>query len=76
MDSGDISQMLNLKKKLKCKPFKFFMEEVAPGGRLNFLIDLVENSKQIALFLPDILDYYPLVDPPAFASGGVRHNFH
>lgn len=30
IDIGDISFMLNIKKKLKCKPFKFFLEEVAP----------------------------------------------
>ncbi|CRK89319.1 CLUMA_CG003078, isoform A [Clunio marinus] len=30
MEFGDISYMLNIKKKLKCKPFKYFLEVVAP----------------------------------------------
>lgn len=50
VEFGDVSYMLNLKKKLNCKPFKYFLEEVAP----------------------DMLDRYPPVEPPAFASGGVR----
>merc|ERR1719464_2044310 len=29
MDAGDISQQLALREKLKCKPFKWFMKEVA-----------------------------------------------
>lgn len=28
IDIGDISYMLNIKKKLKCKPFKFFIEGI------------------------------------------------
>lgn len=29
IDAGDISRMLALKQKLKCKPFEFFLKEVA-----------------------------------------------
>ena len=29
IDTGDISKQLAIRKKLKCKPFKWFMEEVA-----------------------------------------------
>lgn len=49
IDIGDISFMLNIKKKLKCKPFKYFFDVVAP----------------------DMLDRYPYIEPPEFASGGV-----
>jgi predicted metal-binding protein len=35
MDAGDLREMLTLKQKLNCKPFKFFMEEVAPGESRN-----------------------------------------
>jgi polypeptide N-acetylgalactosaminyltransferase len=51
LDVGDMSYMKNLKQKLQCKPFKYFIEEVAP----------------------DMLERYPYIDPPAFASGAVRH---
>ena len=30
VDAGDLSYMMNVKKKLNCKPFKYFLEEVAP----------------------------------------------
>lgn len=30
IDAGDMSYMLGVKKKLNCKPFKYFLEEVAP----------------------------------------------
>lgn len=50
VDPGDVSYMLGIKKKLNCKPFKYFLEEVAP----------------------DMLDRFPPVELPAFASGGVR----
>lgn len=29
-DAGDVSYMMGIKRKLNCKPFKYFMEEVAP----------------------------------------------
>ena len=29
LDAGDISEQVNLRKKLQCKPFKWFMEKVA-----------------------------------------------
>lgn len=53
IDIGDISFMLNIKKKLKCRPFKYFLEEIAP----------------------DMLDRYPFIEPPAFASGAVSEIF-
>jgi len=49
IDAGDMSYMKGIKKKLNCKPFKYFLEEVAP----------------------DMLDKYPPIEPPAFASGRV-----
>lgn len=30
LEVGDVSYMKGIKKKLNCKPFKFFLEEVAP----------------------------------------------
>lgn len=30
VEVGDISYMMGVKKKLNCKPFKYFFEEVAP----------------------------------------------
>lgn len=30
IDHGDVSVMLAMKKKLNCKPFKYFLEEVVP----------------------------------------------
>ena len=53
IETGDLSYQLSVKKRNKCKPFKHFIENVAP--------DLVER--------------YPLVEPPPFASGAVRHNY-
>lgn len=49
VDAGDISYQLSIKKKLQCKPFSYFIENIAP----------------------DMLEYYPLVDPSPFASGAV-----
>lgn len=51
IDVGDVSYMRNIREKLKCKPFKYFLEEVAP----------------------DMLDKFPFIEPPEFASGAVRH---
>lgn len=53
IDIGDISFMLNIKKKLNCRPFKYFLDEIAP----------------------DMLDRYPFIEPPAFASGFVSEIF-
>jgi len=47
--AGDISYQLAIKQRNQCKPFKYFIEEVAP----------------------DMLEYYPLRDPPPFATGAV-----
>lgn len=33
IDHGDVSHMLGIKKKLNCKPFKYFLEQVAPVSR-------------------------------------------
>lgn len=30
IDVGDISKQLEVKERMKCKPFKYFLEEVAP----------------------------------------------
>lgn len=50
VDPGDISYQLSIKKKLNCKPFSHFIENIAP----------------------DLLEFYPLIDPPAFASGAIQ----
>jgi hypothetical protein len=44
--------MKNIKKKLQCKPFSYFLERVAP----------------------DMLEWYPLVEPPSFTFGAVSIN--
>lgn len=49
VDAGDLSYQLYIKKKLQCKPFSYFIENVAS----------------------DMLETYPLVDPPPFAKGVV-----
>lgn len=49
IETGDLSYMLGVKKKLNCKPFSYFLEEVAP----------------------DMVDRFPPIEPPAFASGAV-----
>jgi polypeptide N-acetylgalactosaminyltransferase len=50
IEVGDVSYMKSIKKKLQCKPFSYFLNNVAS----------------------DMLDRYPPVEPPAFASGTVR----
>lgn len=30
IETGDLTYMLGIKKKLNCKPFKYFLDEVAP----------------------------------------------
>lgn len=30
LDAGDLSKAFEIKKQLKCKPFKYYMEEIAP----------------------------------------------
>lgn len=47
---GDISYQLYIKERQQCKPFKYFIEHVAP----------------------DMLDRYPLVEKPEFASGAIQ----
>ena len=54
IDIGDTSYMRGIKEKLKCKPFSYFLNVVAP----------------------DMLDRYPPVEPPEFASGGVSLTFN
>lgn len=49
-DAGDLSYQFYIKDKLNCKPFSYFIENVAS----------------------DMLEFYPLVDPPPFAKGAVR----
>lgn len=49
VDAGDLSFQRSIKTKLNCKPFKHFIENVAP----------------------DLLEFYPLIDPPPFAKGAV-----
>ncbi|XP_070554390.1 polypeptide N-acetylgalactosaminyltransferase 10-like [Ptychodera flava] len=48
---GDISAQLELKKRLNCKSFKWYLTEIAP----------------------DILKYYPPVEPPPYAWGEVKN---
>lgn len=50
VDPGDLIEQFAIKEKLKCKSFKWFIEEIAP--------DLVEK--------------YPPVDLPDFASGAIQ----
>jgi len=50
IDVGDTSYMKRIKEKLKCKPFSYFLEYVAP----------------------DMLERYPYLEPPEFASGAVN----
>lgn len=52
VEAGDLKYQLSLKEKLQCKPFSFFIENVAP----------------------DMLEYYPFIDPPPFAKGAVSKN--
>ena len=49
IETGDISNQLAIKSRLQCKPFKHFLDHVAP----------------------DMLEFYPLIDPPPFATGAV-----
>ena len=53
IDVGDTSYMKGIKEKLKCKPFSYFLEHVAP----------------------DMLERYPYIEPPEFASGAVSRTF-
>lgn len=53
IEAGDLSYQLSVKKRNKCKPFKHFIDNVAP----------------------DLLERYPLVEPPPFANGAVSHFF-
>lgn len=52
-DHGDVSYMKGIKNKLKCKPFGYYFERVAP----------------------DMLERFPLVDPPHFSFGAVSLNY-
>lgn len=52
LDPGDLTKQKALREKLQCKPFKWFMENVAF----------------------DIVNKYPLVEPPDFGVGEVRRN--
>lgn len=52
IDAGDTSYMKGIKKKLNCKPFKYFLEHV----------------------VPDMLDRFPPIEPPEFASGAVSYS--
>lgn len=54
VDAGDLSYQFYIKEKLKCKPFSYFIENVAS----------------------DMLEFYPLVDPPPFAQGVVSEVSH
>jgi polypeptide N-acetylgalactosaminyltransferase len=49
VESGDLSYQYSIKRKNKCKPFSYFIENVAN----------------------DMLEFYPLIDPPPFAKGTV-----
>lgn len=49
-DAGDLSKQREIRERLECKPFKWFIENVA--------FDLVEK--------------YPPIEPPDFASGVIR----
>jgi polypeptide N-acetylgalactosaminyltransferase len=49
VEAGDLTYQKSIKTKLQCKPFSYFIENVAP----------------------DMLDYYPLIDPDPFAKGAV-----
>lgn len=49
-DPGDLSTPIALRKKLNCKPFKYYLEHIAPG----------------------ILERFPIVERPAFASGAIQ----
>ncbi|CRL06521.1 CLUMA_CG019455, isoform A [Clunio marinus] len=50
IDAGDLTAQKAIREKLQCKPFSWFIKEIAP--------DLVEK--------------YPPVDPPDFASGAIQ----
>ncbi|CAO1307686.1 unnamed protein product [Diamesa tonsa] len=50
IEIGDLSYQQSIKKRNKCKPFKHFLENVAP----------------------DLLERYPLIEPPPFANGAIQ----
>lgn len=54
IDAGDLKNQRAIREKLHCKPFKWFIEEIA--------FDLVEK--------------YPPIEPPDFASGAIQSVSH
>jgi polypeptide N-acetylgalactosaminyltransferase len=38
IDAGNLTVMLNLKRKLQCKPFKYFVDNIGPGKVENLII--------------------------------------
>ncbi|CAC5399676.1 GALNT [Mytilus coruscus] len=71
IDPGDLTAQKAIRQKLKCKPFKWFMKEVA--------FDLEDYYPAVEpppfangeVCDTDLEDYYPAVEPPPFANGEV-----
>lgn len=53
-DTGDLTYQFYIKKRQQCKPFKYFIDEVAP----------------------DMLERFPMVEKPPFASGTIQSVAH
>ncbi|CAO1332625.1 unnamed protein product [Diamesa hyperborea] len=49
-DAGDLTEQFAVRERNKCKPFKWFLENIAP----------------------DLMEKYPPVEPPDFASGAIQ----
>jgi len=51
IDAGDISKQLAVKERLKCKPFKYFLEVVAPDMLEKYPPDQLEFASGVVSFL-------------------------
>ncbi len=69
VDPGNITKQLELRKKLNCKPFKWYKSSIHSCNSLFIVFFCNRFMENVAFDLPQ---YYPPIPLPPYAKGEVQ----
>lgn len=73
VNPGDVTKQLALRKKLDCKPFKWYRYEIFAYLNIYIYLFILMNNRFMENVAFDLPQYYPPVPLPPYATGEVKH---